>query len=394
MMKSKLAQQRLKILFLPRWYPSKIDPMPGLFIERHAEVASRFADVAVLAIIPSKEFAEIEIEKRAHLYTLRYYFKLGQTRSPFINKLINQYRWIFALLNGYRIVRKEMKGFDLLHVNVLTRLGIFALLIRYIEFTPYVITEHWTRYLNGDFKGKLRIAFTRLVVRNAKAVSTVTDNLWKSIQSFGIDNPNHLVLQNVVGDMFFTSEKVTNQQGMSSPERFIHVSCFTDRSKNISGLLRVLARMNMSGCDFECILVGDGEDLEMLKSYAVELGLKSPKVQFRGLLTGEALVQTMHSASFLVLFSNYENMPVVINEAFAVGIPVIATDTGGISEQVKDWNGRLVKPQDEDALFSTILSFIDQSKGFDSEKIKNYAELWFSSSSIEKQLKELYADTK
>jgi len=393
-MKNKLGQQRLKILFLPRWYPSKIDPMPGLFIERHAEVASRFADVAVLAIIPSKELAEIEIEKRAHLYTLRFYFKLGQTRSLFINKLINQFRWIFALLNGYRIARKEMKGFDLLHVNVLTRLGIFALLIRYIECTPYVITEHWTRYLNGGFKGKLRIALTRLVVSKAKTVSTVTDNLWKSMQSFGIYNHNHLVIQNVVGDMYFTSEKVTNRQGMSSPGRFIHVSCFTDRSKNISGLLRVLARMNMSGCDFECILVGEGEDLEMLKSYADELGLKSPQVRFKGLLTGEALVQTMHSASFLVLFSNYENMPVVINEAFAVGLPVIATDTGGIREQVKNWNGRLVKPKDEDALFSTILSFIDRPKGFDSEKIKNYAELWFSSSSIEKQLKELYADIK
>ena len=79
------------------------------------------------------------------------------------------------------------------------------------------------------------------------------------------------------------------------------------------------------------MLVGEGEDLEMLKSYAVELGLKSPRVQFRGLLTGKALVEAMRSASFLVLFSNYENMPVVVNEAFAVGIPVIATNTGGIS---------------------------------------------------------------
>src|ERR1035437_9465772 len=174
-MKSKIAPHRLKILFLPRWYPSKIDPMPGLFIERHAEVASHFADVAVLAIIPSQDLSEIEIDKQEHLFTLRYYFKQGQTGSLFINKLINQYRWLYALLNGYRIVWKEMKGFDLLHVNVLTRLGIFALLVKYIENTPYVITEHWTRYLNGGFKGKLRRAMTRLVVRKAKTVSTVTD---------------------------------------------------------------------------------------------------------------------------------------------------------------------------------------------------------------------------
>jgi glycosyltransferase involved in cell wall biosynthesis len=214
------------------------------------------------------------------------------------------------------------------------------------------------------------------------------------MQSYGMANSNHLVLQNVVEDLYFASVKAINQPESSSRGRFIHVSCFTDRSKNISGLLRVLARMNRSGIDFECILVGEGEDFEMLKTYAVELDLKSPQVQFRGLLTGEVLVQAMRSASFLVLFSDYENMPVVINEAFAMGIPVIATDTGGISEHVKEWNGRLVEPQDEEALFSTMRSFIKQEHNFDAEKIKNYAELWFGSSAVENQLKELYADKK
>ena len=381
-----MKQQRLKILFLPRWYPSKIDPMPGLFIERHAKVVSLFADIAVLAVIQTQDLSVIEIDRADHLLTLRYYFKSGETGSSSFNKVINQFRWFVAMLNGYRIVRKEMKGFDLLHVNVLTRMGLFALLIRAIENTPYVITEHWTRYINGGFKGTLRMAVTRLVVRKARAVSTVTDHLWKSMQSYGMANPDHIVLQNVVEDIYFRSQI----HPFPPVNRFVHISCFTDRSKNISGLLRVLARMNKTSIDFECILVGEGEDLEMLKEYASSLGLYSPKVQFRGLVTGEALVHLMHSVSFLVLFSNYENMPVVINEAFAIGIPVIATDTGGISEKVNEWNGRLVKPCDEDALYSSILSLMEDSGRFDQKKIKDYAELWFSSKSIENQLKTLY----
>ena len=389
-MKSKETQRRSKILFLPRWYPSKIDPMPGLFIERHAIAASHFADVAVLALIPNTDKSEIEIEEGDHLLTLRYYFKQGHTHSSFINKLINQFRWMVALLNGYRIVRKKMKGFDLLHVNVLTRLGFFALLINYIENTPYVITEHWTRYVNGGFKGIFRVLVTRMVVRKAKVVSTVTDNLWKSMQLYGMTNPHHLVLQNVADDLYFKPQPAKEALLSPSANRFVHVSCFTDLSKNISGLLRVLARINKDTSDFECILVGEGEDLEVLKVYAKGLGLKSPQVQFKGLQTGEALVQTMQSASFLVLFSNYENMPVVINEAFACGIPVISTDTGGINEQIKEWNGRLVNPRDEDALYATILSFMGHHNEFDHEKIKNYAELWFGSKSVEKQLQTLY----
>ena len=384
-------QRRSKILFLPRWYPSKIDPMPGLFIERHAIAASGFADVAVLAIIPSVDKAEIESEHIDHLLTVRYYFKQGQTNFPFVNKLVNQFRWMTALLNGYRIIRKEMKGFDMLHVNVLTRLGLFALLINYIENTPYVITEHWSRYGNGGFKGFIRIAITRLVVRKAKAVSTVTENLWKSMQLYGIRNQNHLVLQNVVGDLYFKPQRTKDTTLAPPSNRFVHVSCFEDRSKNISGLLRVLARINKKSSNFECLMVGEGEDLDILKAYANDLELKSPQVQFMGLHTGKALVQIMHSASFLVLFSNYENMPVVINEAFACGLPVIATDTGGIKEQVKEWNGQLVNPKDEDALYLTLLSFMENPKRFDHERIKNYAELWFGSESIEKQLKELYS---
>ena len=391
-MKSKKAHDRIKILILPRWYPSKIDPMPGLFIERHAVVASRFADVTVLAVIPTKDRSEKEIERNDDLLTLRYYFKLGQTKSLLFNKLINQFRWLFALLNGYRIVRREKRGFDILHVNVLTRLGLFAFVIYYIENIPYVITEHWTRYLNGGFKGKLRIAATRLVVRKAMAVSTVTENLWISMQEFGMHNPNHLVLHNVVDDQFFDLS-YEKEKTISPPSgRFIHVSCFTDRSKNISGLLNVLSRLNKRGIEFECILVGEGEDLGHLKSYALALGLIYPQVQFTGLLTGEEMVHTMKSASFLVLFSNYENMPVVINEAFAVGIPVISTDTGGIKEHVKDWNGRLVHPGDEATLYKTICSFIEHSDEFDSERIKKYAEHWFSSKAIENQLKGFYAD--
>jgi glycosyltransferase involved in cell wall biosynthesis len=84
-------------------------------------------------------------------------------------------------------------------------------------------------------------------------------------------------------------------------------------------------------------------------------------------------------------------MPVVINEAFACGLPVIATDTGGIRERVNDWNGRLVHPKDEEALYSSLLSFLERSNEFDHERIKKYAELWFGRASIEKQLKQLYS---
>ena len=84
-----------------------------------------------------------------------------------------------------------------------------------------------------------------------------------------------------------------------------------------------------------CLLVGDGKDREIIEQSAHDLVLKNI-VQFTGLLEGEQLVDAYNKSMFTVLFSNFENMPVVISESFACGKPVIATRTGGISEFVNE----------------------------------------------------------
>ena len=43
---------KIKVLFLPRWYPHKHDPMPGLFIQRQAEALTSDCDVAVIYVHP------------------------------------------------------------------------------------------------------------------------------------------------------------------------------------------------------------------------------------------------------------------------------------------------------------------------------------------------------
>ncbi len=80
--------------------------------------------------------------------------------------------------------------------------------------------------------------------------------------------------------------------------------------------------------DFELVLVGDGIDFEMIKSYAHELKLEDKVVTFTGVLTGKALVEEYQKSNFSVLFSNYENIPVVISESFACGKPFVSTNVG------------------------------------------------------------------
>ena len=79
----------------------------------------------------------------------------------------------------------------------------------------------------------------------------------------------------------------------------------------------------------------------------------------------------MPHADFFVLFSNYENAPVVISEALAVGLPIVSSNVGGISEMINEEIGFLIDRKDEKALKEKILYLLDNFQKYDIEKIRN-----------------------
>lgn len=82
-------------------------------------------------------------------------------------------------------------------------------------------------------------------------------------------------------------------------------------------------------------IVGDGPLHTSLETDCARRGLQS--VQFTGWLNAQAAVERLRSARFLVVPSVcYEGFPMVIAEAYACGVPVIAAGHGGLAEIVRD----------------------------------------------------------
>ena len=385
-----------KVLFLARWYPDRYDPMTGLFIKRHAEVAAGFADVAVLYLRAAPEekrsFVIVQtLENNVNTVIVYYGTKPGFTFLPAKTRVAILFA--AAFIKGYRFLLEKWGRPDLIHVNVLTRLGIFALWLRIFSGIRYVITEHWSRYLpiTGTFTGLFRKIITKIVVRNAETVSTVSQNLANAMQSHGLSNNRYMVLPNVVDtDSYLPDPKKQKSEKI----RFVHISCFEDRSKNISGLLNVISKLTALRNDFECFMVGEGLDLERMKALAAELGLTENHLTFTGLLENEKLIEAYQSSRFMVMFSNYENMPVVISESFSCGLPVVATIVGGIPEYVNETNGRLVNTADETALLAAIVFMLDHYHEFDKDQIRNSALDIFGKQAVAEKLKELYGFVK
>jgi glycogen(starch) synthase len=98
--------------------------------------------------------------------------------------------------------------------------------------------------------------------------------------------------------------------------------------------------------DVSCVFVGDGPMRAKLERLTDELGLRD-RVAFLGLKTPAELADIYNRAEFLVLPSVSESMPLVIVEAMASGVPVLATRISGAPNLIKDWEtGFLLKPGD------------------------------------------------
>ena len=124
--------------------------------------------------------------------------------------------------------------------------------------------------------------------------------------------------------------------------------------KGQAGLLRSFAQLRGRHEDVRLRLVGDGPERQALEALAAELGL-TDRISFLGRMSeAEALAEIARS-DILVLPSLMEGLPIVLMEAMALGVPVIASRVAGIPELVEDGTGGLLfAPSDWDELTSCI----------------------------------------
>ncbi|MCI0450961.1 MAG: glycosyltransferase [Candidatus Latescibacteria bacterium] len=122
-------------------------------------------------------------------------------------------------------------------------------------------------------------------------------------------------------------------------------------------LLRAAAIVLAKRGDVRFFIVGEGALRAPLESLARELGIES-RVVFTG-FRADAL-DLLRAFDIFVMSSYLEGLGTSIMDAQAVGVPVVATRTGGIPELVDDGvTGLLVSPRDPGALAAGMLRFLD-----------------------------------
>jgi glycosyltransferase involved in cell wall biosynthesis len=372
-------KSKLHVLFLCGWYPSRISPTNGDFIQRHAEAVSLHHKVTVIHIITDKSLpTNIEIISKQENHITNHIAYLKSTNNP-IKKIALFSKAFLAIL-------KKTDSFNIVHLNEIYPFGIFSLYLKWFQNKRFIISEHFTGYHQPQAK-ELTIGqkfISKIITKNAAFICPVSNNLRDAMHALHLKG-NYFRVPNVVNtNLFFPSEN--NNQTFT----ITHISNMLNKHKNVEGFLRVVKKLESKIANFKVQLIG--ENSIQYKTFVEKIKIDIDKIEFIDHMPHKKIASYLQSSNLFVLFSNYENLPCVILESFACGVPVIATNVGGISEFFPKEFGFLVPPKDESALLHKILTM---HRGFYTNKkdMYNYVEENFSEDKIASDFEKLYLNS-
>jgi len=381
-------------LFLPHWYPHPKDPLYGLFVRRHAECIVNSYRVSVLypcALEDGPKKMKRDTSFNGGIGEFRVYYRASNFFIKPLRQLINLYKYRKAAHLGLAEIFRVSGKPDICHVEVLSRPAWIALWLKRNYKTPFIISEHWSRYLpeNNSYSGFLRKLFVKKAIKEASAVTAVTDRLRNAMRSHELKHQHFSILPNGIDSSQFSISKT--EKNSKAKKRIIHVSCFEDQSKNISGILDAIVILKEKRTDFELVFVGDGVDYESLKQKAENLELISLGLaKFTGALENKKLIEAYHSSDFSVLFSNYETFGVPIIESLMCGLPVVTTLAGGISDYFDKKYGYEVNISDSKNLAEKLDKMLDNYSQFDAQEMRESVCAKFSYEAVGKKILKLY----
>jgi len=248
---------------------------------------------------------------------------------------------------------------DLVHAN-LRRAGLMASLLKIVSNPkPIVVfTQHTASNLVNsgrlyDALSWLSLCVTFRFVNRFIAVSEAVKNALR--EKGKVPASKISVIPNGVDDSRFfpsVSPEVRSELDVEDGELVIGSIGRFCKTKGFDVLLCAFSKLLANGSKVRCVLVGNGEEEHFLNALLRDLGIEN-QVCIRGYCSWPEKI--LRGIDIFVLPSREEGFPMVLLEAMTTGLPVIASDVGGVREIVQhNITGILVKPDDTESLLAAL----------------------------------------
>lgn len=341
----------------PRW---EGDTEPRFVLDL-SEALTEYFDVT--ALVPAAPGAQKKEEMNG-VHIIRYhYFPIHQWETlcypgaivPRIKeKKIRILLVPFLFISLYIQLAKRVKDYDIVHAHWLIPQGI----VQSFFHTPYIVTGH-----GGDVtslnKGILK-TLKRRTLERAGHITAVSGQLERVIQQLYPNKKLDIISMGCKTKNFSREYRVENYFNQNSSKVILFVGRLAEK-KGVSYLLKAI-----EGLDAKLVIVGDGPMRQELEAQACKLG---DQVTFLGAKNHEELKTIFASADIFVAPSitakdgDKEGIPTAIMEAMASGLPVIASDSGGIAEIITDGvNGYLTKEKDVKQIRKRLVSLLEDDE--------------------------------
>ena len=229
---------------------------------------------------------------------------------------------------------------DIIHGHT-SKAGLVARVAGWLTGTPAFYTVHsWSFVGMARPASSVVIWLERAMRLVGGTVIEVCRSNFQMARGRGVVNPRqHLTIWNGMPDTPWRA--VPDRQ---RPVRILMAARFVEQ-KNHSLLLQALAGIKQP---WQLTLAGGGPKKAEMEQLSEKLGIRD-RVEFTG--DTNQVEALLASSDIFALPSMYESLPLSIIEAMRAGLPVVATDVGGVSELVTDGvTGHVVPPSDLPAL--------------------------------------------
>ena len=360
----------MDLIVLSKNFPRNYSSQIGVFVEEQVRALRRHIDGSITVVSPVpwsprilwfrekwREYGKAEREKSEggiKIYYPRYLVIPGGLFFP-----LQGFFMYLAVIFLIKSVMRSHRGKTVLHTHTILPDGLAGALIRNTLHIPHICTIHGSDINFYPFRSRLALFLTKYALDRCDHIITVSHVLKERVQAIAHDPADFTIIHNGADHEKFVSmprAAAKKRLGVEEERKIIMSVGNLVPVKGTEYLIRAFRRLvtEYGRDDIVLFLIGDGSERGRLAELAKSLKLGG-KVLFCGRKPHEEIPLWLNIADIFVLPSVSEGFPTIIPEAMMCGIPVVASDVGGMSEIIcSGVNGILTIPRDTELISESI----------------------------------------
>lgn len=378
----------MHVVILSHNYPMKYDTSFGFFCKQQAE-ALAIQKVRVGVVIPLLYSVKFLLRRiggvrlgydgfsEAGVETLLFYF-------PSPPRLKRLKYWLIKII-GRRVFKRYVNRNgvpDLVHLHNFLAAEV-ACWIAETYNIKVVYTEHFSELREDRLLDDFERDLIYLAIRTASVRIAVSQSFADHVsRRFAC---RFMVVPNTYDSRIFCPTKGIHQ----GPFRFINVGHVSEL-KNQVGLLRAF-RQSFAGTDVRLAFVGSGARSSWFMTLVSDMGL-AKQVDLVEALPPLQVWSELTRSNVLVVASHFETFGVVLIEAMACGLPLLATRCGGPESIIVNDELGILVDKDTDSITKGLVEIHEKYQTYDRARIAHHAKVNYSYEAIGSKLVEIYKE--